>query len=79
MAGKTITFSLIRQAHAASASTVEELEALHGSKSKDYGSEADPLANIRQGAEFGADTVEHFTDAAAVVAHQGEAHHCDMM
>jgi len=28
MAGKTITFSLIRQAHAASASTVEELEAL---------------------------------------------------
>jgi hypothetical protein len=31
---------------------LEELEALHGSKSADYGSETDPLANIRQGAEF---------------------------
>jgi hypothetical protein len=31
---------------------LQELEALHGSKSADYGSETDPLANIRQGAEF---------------------------
>lgn len=33
-------------------SLLEELENLHGSKSADYGSETDPLANIRQGAEF---------------------------
>ena len=31
---------------------LEELRTLHLSKSQDYGSEADPLANIRQGAEF---------------------------
>lgn len=31
---------------------LEELENLHGSKSQDYGSETDPLANIRQGADF---------------------------
>ena len=31
---------------------LEELRALHLSKSQDYGSESDPLANIRQGAEF---------------------------
>lgn len=29
-----------------------EMESLHRSKSADYGSEADPLANIRQGADF---------------------------
>ena len=29
-----------------------EMEALHRSKSADYGSESDPLANIRQGADF---------------------------
>lgn len=31
---------------------LEELRQLHLSKSQDYGSELDPLANIRQGAEF---------------------------
>jgi hypothetical protein len=31
---------------------LEELRSLHMSKSQDYGSESDPLANIRQGAEF---------------------------
>lgn len=31
---------------------LEELRTLHMSKSQDYGSESDPLANIRQGAEF---------------------------
>lgn len=31
---------------------LEELRTLHVSKSQDYGSESDPLANIRQGAEF---------------------------
>jgi hypothetical protein len=31
---------------------LEELRTLHLSKSQDYGSESDPLANIRQGAEF---------------------------
>ena len=31
---------------------LEELRQLHLSKSQDYGSESDPLANIRQGAEF---------------------------
>lgn len=31
---------------------LDEIKALHTSKSADYGSEADPLANIRQGAEF---------------------------
>lgn len=31
---------------------LEELRQLHLSKSADYGSENDPLANIRQGAEF---------------------------
>lgn len=31
---------------------LEEVRQLHMSKSQDYGSEADPLANIRQGAEF---------------------------
>jgi hypothetical protein len=31
---------------------LEEMLELHRSKSADYGSEADPLANIRQGAEF---------------------------
>jgi hypothetical protein len=29
-----------------------EMERLHKSKSADYGSESDPLANVRQGAEF---------------------------
>lgn len=31
---------------------LEELRTLHLSKSQDYGSASDPLANIRQGAEF---------------------------
>ena len=31
---------------------LEEMRTLHESKSADYGSETDPLANIRQGAEF---------------------------
>jgi hypothetical protein len=31
---------------------LEEMRLLHQSKSADYGSETDPLANIRQGAEF---------------------------
>jgi hypothetical protein len=31
---------------------LEEVRQLHMSKSQDYGSESDPLANIRQGAEF---------------------------
>jgi hypothetical protein len=31
---------------------LEEVRHLHLSKSQDYGSESDPLANIRQGAEF---------------------------
>jgi len=31
---------------------LNEMEQLHRSKSADYGSESDPLANIRQGAEF---------------------------
>jgi hypothetical protein len=31
---------------------LEEVRQLHLSKSQDYGSESDPLANIRQGAEF---------------------------
>lgn len=31
---------------------LDELRQLHLSKSQDYGSEADPLANIRQGADF---------------------------
>lgn len=31
---------------------LEEVRALHLSKSQDYGSQSDPLANIRQGAEF---------------------------
>lgn len=31
---------------------LEEVRQLHLSKSADYGSESDPLANIRQGAEF---------------------------
>lgn len=31
---------------------LEEVRKLHLSKSQDYGSDADPLANIRQGAEF---------------------------
>ena len=31
---------------------LEEVRQLHLSKSQDYGSDSDPLANIRQGAEF---------------------------
>jgi len=31
---------------------LEEMAELHNSKSADYGSDTDPLANIRQGAEF---------------------------
>jgi hypothetical protein len=31
---------------------LEEMQRLHESKSADYGSEDDPLANIRQGADF---------------------------
>jgi hypothetical protein len=31
---------------------LDEMRRLHQSKSADYGSETDPLANIRQGAEF---------------------------
>ena len=31
---------------------LDEMRLLHESKSADYGSETDPLANIRQGAEF---------------------------
>ena len=31
---------------------LQEMRTLHESKSADYGSETDPLANIRQGAEF---------------------------
>jgi hypothetical protein len=31
---------------------LEEVRQLHLNKSQDYGSESDPLANIRQGAEF---------------------------
>ena len=31
---------------------LDELRQLHLSKSQDYGSEVDPLANIRQGADF---------------------------
>ena len=31
---------------------LDEMRRLHKSKSQDYGSETDPLANIRQGAEF---------------------------
>jgi hypothetical protein len=31
---------------------LDEIKALHESKSADYGSEADPLANIRNGADF---------------------------
>ena len=31
---------------------LDEVRALHLSKSQDYGSQSDPLANIRQGAEF---------------------------
>jgi hypothetical protein len=31
---------------------LNEMQQLHESKSADYGSEEDPLANIRQGAEF---------------------------
>jgi len=31
---------------------LNEMRRLHESKSQDYGSETDPLANIRQGAEF---------------------------
>ena len=31
---------------------LEEMRLLHQSKSADYGSQTDPLANIRQGAEF---------------------------
>lgn len=31
---------------------LDEMRRLHESKSQDYGSETDPLANIRQGAEF---------------------------
>ena len=31
---------------------LDEMRRLHKSKSADYGSETDPLANIRQGAEF---------------------------
>ena len=31
---------------------LDEMQRLHESKSADYGSEDDPLANIRQGAEF---------------------------
>ena len=31
---------------------LQEMEDLHNSKSADYGSEDDPLANIRQGADF---------------------------
>jgi hypothetical protein len=31
---------------------LEEMQRLHESKSADYGSEEDPLANIRQGADF---------------------------
>jgi hypothetical protein len=31
---------------------LDEMRRLHESKSADYGSETDPLANIRQGAEF---------------------------
>lgn len=31
---------------------LSEMEKLHRSKSADYGSESDPLANIRQGADF---------------------------
>lgn len=31
---------------------LRQMETLHRSKSADYGSESDPLANIRQGADF---------------------------
>jgi hypothetical protein len=31
---------------------LDEMQQLHASKSRDYGSEDDPLANVRQGAEF---------------------------
>ena len=33
-------------------SLLEEIKSLHSSKSADYGSEVDPLANIRNGADF---------------------------
>jgi hypothetical protein len=31
---------------------LDEIKAMHASKSRDYGSESDPLANIRNGAAF---------------------------
>ena len=45
----------IHEMHPSSSRFMEllhEMAALHRSKSADYGSEADPLANIRQGADF---------------------------
>jgi hypothetical protein len=42
----------IRTASSAFVRLLDEIKALHESKSADYGSEVDPLANIRNGADF---------------------------
>lgn len=46
------TFSSERPGSLPFLELLDEVRALHLSKSQDYGSESDPLANIRQGAEF---------------------------
>jgi hypothetical protein len=46
------TFSSERPGSLPFLELLEEVRQLHLSKSQDYGSESDPLANIRQGAEF---------------------------
>jgi hypothetical protein len=45
---------------------LDEMRRLHESKSKDYGSEDDPLANIRQGAEFV--NIEHWRGCMVRIA-----------
>jgi len=45
---------------------LDEMRRLHESKSADYGSESDPLANIRQGAEFV--NIEHWRGCMVRIA-----------
>lgn len=49
---KMVGYAKPRGGSSAFLELLDEMRRLHESKSADYGSEADPLANIRQGAEF---------------------------
>ena len=47
---------------------LDEMRRLHESKSADYGSQTDPLANIRQGAEFV--NIEHWRGCMVRIAYK---------